>query len=117
MAAIVATGGLDELAMAVGEAIIVCILLGCAGLVAFSWWKRSLVGAVVACILVLGVGALLQPWGFIAPPPPSDYIDALWLPTLRVVSAIWALAVIVTGACLVSVIRHRKLKTDARDAA
>jgi hypothetical protein len=117
MSVIFATGGLDDVAMALGEAIVGGILLGAVVLIAFSLWKRSLVAGVIACILLLADGAFFQPWTVIAPPPPPDAYDAYWLFRLRVISVIWALLVVVAGACLVRVIRLRKRKTHAHIAA
>ncbi len=117
MNVIFATGGLNDIAMALGEAIIAGILLGSAGLIALSWWRRSLVAVVIACILLLADGVLLQPWTVIAPPPSDDPYDAFWLFRLRVISVIWVLLVITMAACMATVIRHRRFNTNAHNDA
>jgi cytochrome bd-type quinol oxidase subunit 1 len=117
MSAILATGGLDDIAMAVGEAIIVggFAVVGC--LIAYSWWKRSLIAAVIACVLILADGAFFQPWTVIDPSPPPDAYGAYWLFRLRVISVFWVLLVIAAVVCLVRVIRRRKQKRERHVAA
>jgi len=117
MSVILATGGLDDVAMAVGETMIVGVFLVVSGLVAFAWWKRSLVAAVIASILILADGAFFQPWTVIAPSPPPDAYDAYWLFRLRVISVFWLLLVIIVTVCMVRVIRHRRAKRNENVAA
>jgi hypothetical protein len=116
MTAILATGGLDDVAMAVGEAIVLGILfiIGC--FMAFSWWKRSLIAAAIACLLVLTDGAFFQPWTVIAPTPAPDAYDAYWIFRLRVISVLWLLFGIGAVVCLVRAIRHRKQRRDGHVA-
>jgi hypothetical protein len=114
---LLATGGLNDVAMALGEAIDGGIFLVSSGLIAFSWWKRSFVGVVFACILLLALGALLQPWTFISPPPSNDPAEAFWLFRLRVISVIWTLLVVAAAACLLRVIRARTFTSNARNPA
>jgi hypothetical protein len=104
-------------AMAVGEAIVLGIFFVVGCLVAFSWWKRSLVAAVIACVLILADGAFFQPWTVIAPSPPPDAYDAYWLFRLRIISVFWLLLDIAVAVCVVRGIRHRKLKRDSDIAA
>jgi hypothetical protein len=113
MSVIIATGGLDDVAMALGEVIVVGVILVSVGLIALSLWKRSLIAGVFACILLLADGAFFQPWTVIAPSPSAAPDAAYWLFRLRVISAIWTLLVILAAACLVRVIRLKKIKTDA----
>ena len=117
MGVMFATGGLDHVAMALGEVVTCGIFLLSAGLVVLSWWKHSLVSVGIASVLLLGVGALLQPWTLIAPPPSNDPADAFWLFRLRVISIVWLLLVMVTAACVVRVVRYRTFKTKAHNAA
>jgi len=117
MNVIIATGGLDDVAMALGEAIVVGVILASVGLIVLSLWKRSLVAGVIACLLLLADGAFFQPWTVIAPSQSPDPSAAFWLFRLRVISVVWVLLVVVAAACLVRVIRLRKIKTDAHIAA
>ena len=110
---ILATGGLDDVAMALGEAIVGGVLCLVAGLIVLTWWKRSLAAVVTAFILVLADSVLFQPWTVIAPSSTNPPYDAYRLFRLRVISVIWTLLVMTTAACLFRVIRHRK---DARNA-
>ena len=112
-----AEAGLAEAAEFFGLLIVGGILLVTSGLLALSWWKRSLVAVIIASILVLATGALMQPWTVIAPPLSDDPDDAYWLVRERFISVIWALLFVAAVACLVRVIRHRRLKKDAHNAA
>lgn len=102
--------------MAFGEVIVVGILFIVAGLIALSWWRRSLVAVVAALILVLANGAFFQPWTVIAPSPSNDPYNAFWISRLRVISVIWALLVVAAVACLVRVIRHKRHRMDTHNA-
>ena len=100
----IAIGGLDDVALEFGEFIIISALFVVASSIAFSWWKRSLIAAVIASLLVLAVAAFFQPWTIIG----SDGgYDAYWLFRLRAVSAVWLVLTCATAACLFRVIRHR----------
>ena len=112
-----AEAGLAEAAEFFGLLIVGGILLVASGLLALSWRKRSLVAVIIAFILVLATGALMQPWTVIAPPPSDDPDDAYWLVRERFVSAIWALLFLAAVVCLARVIRYRRLKKDAHIAA
>lgn len=105
------------MAMALGEAIVGGVFLVSAGLIALSWWKRSLVGVATACILLLALGALLQPWSLLAPQTSNDPADAFWLFRLRVISIIWTLMLVVAAACCARVIRSRTFMPNARNPA
>ena len=117
MSIIIATGGLDEMAIDVSYVMFSGIFMVVAGLTAFSWWKHSLATVVVACILVLLDGALIQPWMFIVSRPSDGPYDQFWQFKMRVISVVWLLLVIFTTASLVRAVRHRKVKTDAHNAA
>ena len=58
----IATGGLDEMAIDIWHVLFSGIFLRAAGLTAFSWWKHSLAAAVVAGIFVLLNGVLIASW-------------------------------------------------------
>jgi hypothetical protein len=117
MSIIIATGGLDEMAIDVSYVIFSSIFMVVADLTAFSWWKHSLAAVVVACVFVLLDGALIQPWMFIVSRSSDGPYNELWQFKMRVISAVWFLLVIFTTASLVRVIRHREVKTDAHNAA
>ena len=102
---ILATGGLDDVALALGEFVILSVLFVVAGMIALSWWKRSLIAGLIASLLVLVAGAFFQPWTVIR--SDSGY-DAYWLFRLRAVSVIWMLLVLATAPCLFRVILHRR---------
>jgi hypothetical protein len=116
MNVIFATGGLNDVARVLGEAIDAGIFLVSAILIAFSWWKRSLVGVGVALFLLLGLGVLLQPWRLLAPPSSTDPAEAFWLFRLRVISMIWLLMLVIAGGCLGRVIRSRTVLPNAHAA-
>lgn len=104
MNSILATGGLDDVALGFGELILFAVLFVVAGVIVFSWWKRSLIAVVIASVLLLAAAALFQPWTLIR----SDgAYDAFWLFWLRIVAIIWLLLAIATSVCLFKVIRHR----------
>jgi len=105
-----AMAGLAEAAILYGLLIIGGIILVAAGLLALSLWKRSLAAVVIACILVLLVGFLLQPWSALSLPTSNDPDEAYWLSRFRFASVIWALFVVASAACLARVISHRRLK-------
>lgn len=86
-------------------------------LLAVSWLKRSLVATLIAGVLVLVIGALLQPWTVITPPPAGDTGDAQGLAQLRIASGIWVLFVLATVICLPRVMRRGKPKPGPRDPA
>ena len=102
---ILATGGLDDVALALGEFIILSVLFVAAGLIVLSWWKRSLVAGLIASFLISAAAAFFQPWTVIRT---DEGYDAYWLFRLRVVSVIWLLLVLAAAACLFRVIRHRR---------
>jgi hypothetical protein len=112
-----AMAGLAEAAILYGLLIISGIVLVAAGLLALSWWKRSLVAVVIACILVLLAAFLLQPWSAFSPPTSDDPDETYWLARFRFASVIWMLFVIASAACLARVLRYRRLKKDAQNAA
>lgn len=116
MSIIIATGGLDEVAIGFSYMIFSGIFVVVASLIAFSWWKNSLAAVVAACVFVLLDGALIDPWMYINSRP-SDYpYDQSWQFTMRVISIVWLLFVIFTTASLVRIVRHRRIKTDAHNA-
>jgi len=116
MTAILATGGLDEAAVAIGLILDFCAFTVAAGLIALSWWKRSLVAVVIAAVIMFAAGLLLQPWKLFFPPPGDD---PLWvyIGDFRLMSVVWLLLISMVAACLARVVRARRLKTDASNAA
>lgn len=108
MNAILATGGLNDVAMEFGEVIDIGLFLLICGLLALSWWKHSLVFIVITSLLVILEGVWLEPWTVLA--PSSDPYDAYWVFRLRVICAVWVLLFIVTAVCLTRIIWHRKQK-------
>lgn len=86
-------------------------------LLAVSWLKRSTVATLIAGVLVLVIGVLLQPWTLITPPPAGDTGDAQGLGQLRIAAVIWALFVVATAICLPRVMCRRKPKPGPRDPA
>jgi hypothetical protein len=114
---LLAEAGLEEALDFLALLIIGGVLLVASGLLALSWWKRSLIAVIVAFILVLATGAWMEPWTVIAPPPSDDPDVAFWLVRERFVSVIWALVFLVAVVCLTRVIRYRRLKKDAHNAA
>ncbi|MGA2175822.1 MAG: hypothetical protein ABSH38_12660 [Verrucomicrobiota bacterium] len=113
---VLAMAGLAEAAFFYGLLLIAAVLLVVAGLLALAWWKQSTIAATIACVLVLLVGLLLQPWTAFAPPTSNDPDEAYWLVWIRVASAIWALLVVAGAACLTKVIRRRRLRTHENTA-
>ena len=89
------------------------------GLTAFSWWKHSLAAVIVAFVMILVDGALIQPWVFIVSHPPDGPYpyDQTWQFNMRIISAVWLLLVIFITASLVRIIRHRKFQKDADNPA
>jgi len=112
----IAMAGLAEAAFFFELLIIGGIVLIAAGLLALSLWKRSLVAVVIACVLILVAGILLQPWAVFSPPTTDDPDEADWLVRFRIASVIWALFVGASAACLARVLRHRRLKRNAQNA-
>ena len=112
-----AMAGLAEATNYYGLLIIYGGLLAAAGLLALAWWKRSLIAVVIAFVVVLVAGFLLQPWSAFAPPRSNDPDEAYWIGRFRTASVIWSLNIVAAVACLIRVIRHRRFKTDARNAA
>ena len=106
MNAILATGGLNDVAMGIAELFDIGFFLVISLLLALSWWKRSLVATVVASLLVLMQGALLEPWTVIA--PPNDFYEAYWVYRLRVECMVWGLLFVGAVACVIRIIRHRR---------
>lgn len=86
------------------------VLLVGVGLLALSWWKRSLLSVVIACILVLVSGFLLRPWDAFSSPTTNDPDEAHWLIRFRFASGIWMLFVVASAACFTRVIRYRRLR-------
>jgi heme/copper-type cytochrome/quinol oxidase subunit 2 len=113
----ISMAGLAEAAFCYGLLIIAAILLLVGGLLAFAWWKGSAIAATIACILVLLVGLLLQPWSAFAPPTTADPDEAYWLVRFRVASVVWAFFFVAGVACLTTVIRRRRLQTHDINAA
>ena len=111
----IATGGLDELAIDVGYAIISAIFALVVGLTAFSWWKRSRVTAILAIAIILVNGFLIQPWTFIVPPAAKGPYDQTWQFNMRIISVVWLLLFIVTAAGLTRIIKQRKAKTNVHN--
>lgn len=108
MNAILATAGLNDLAIEFVEATEVCFFLVISVLLAVSWCKRSQVAAVIASFLLLLEGAMLEPWTAIT--PAADPYDVYWVFRLRVICAIWALLLIAAIACWVRAFRRKKQK-------
>jgi len=111
-----AMAGLAEAAILYGLLIIGGIVLVAAGLLVLSWWKRSLAAVMIACILVLLAGFLLQPWNALSSPTSDDPDEAYWLSRFRFASIIWTLFVVASAACLARVMEYRRLKRDERSA-
>ncbi len=109
MNVIIATGGLDEMAIDVSYVVFFCLFVLMMGLIAFSWWKRSLIAAIIALIVVLIDGALIEPWTFIDSRPSDWPYDQSWQLIMRIISAIWLLSVFLAAITLVRAIRHRKI--------
>ena len=117
MSIIIATGGLDEMAIDVSYVIVSGIFAVVAGLTAFSWWKRSLAAVIAALVLILVDGVLIEPWIFIVSRPSDGPYDQTWQFKMRVISVVWLLLFIVILASLTRVIRHRQVKIDGHNAA
>lgn len=103
-----AIAGLAEAAIFYGLLIIGGIVLVAAGLLALLWWKRSLVAIVIACILVLLAGFLLQPWSAFSLPT-SDDPDETYCLLGSDLLQLWMLFVVASAACLARVLRYRRL--------
>jgi hypothetical protein len=110
MTIILATGGLDEMAIDVSYAIFFGIFVILTALIVFSWWKRSLATGIVASIFVLVDGFLIEPWEFIISRPSDGPYDQDWQLKMRIISALWFISVLLTVACLARAIHHRKAK-------
>jgi hypothetical protein len=113
----IAMAGLAEAAIYYGLLIIYGGFWAVAGLLAWSWWKRSLTTVIIGLVIILVAGFLLQPWSAFAPPTSDDPDEAYWIGRFRTASVIWSLLLVATAACLIRVIRHRRFKTDAQTAA
>lgn len=111
MNAILATGGLNDVAMEFGEVLDVGFFLLISGLLALSWWKHSLISIVIASFLALLEGLWLEPWTVLA--PPSDLYDTYWVFRLRVICAVWLLLLIVAAVCWFRILLHRKQKKSS----
>ena len=118
MHSIIAMAGLAEAAIFYALLIVTVILLAVAGLLGLAWWKRWPVAAVIACVLCLVAGFLLQPWSAFHPPEfPDDPDEIYWLTRWRVASVIWAVIFLAGIACLRMIVRRRRLLSDAQNVA
>jgi hypothetical protein len=120
MSVLIATGGLDEVAIDFSYMIFSAIFVVVAGLTALSWRKHWLAPGKVAFVLILTGGALIEPWKFIISPKsvgPYPY-DRIYLNNMRDISIVWLLLFIFTTAQLArAVSRNRKLNKDTANAA
>lgn len=88
-------------------------------LTALSWWKQAQSVVKVAFVLILVGGALIEPWKFIVlPSSESPYAyDWTYLRNMRAISLVWLLLSIFTASRMAQVIRRKKVKKDAANAA
>jgi hypothetical protein len=117
MHGIIAMAGLAEAAELYVLRILSGVLLVVAGLFALGCWKRWLAAAVIGCLICLLVGLLLEPWHLFAPPTTGDPDEAEWLVTWRTFFVFWLTILLAGVACLRFIIRNRKSRSDARNAA
>ena len=117
MHVMLAMAGLAEATIYFGLLIIYGGFWTVAGLLAWSWWKRSLTAVIIGLSIMLVVGLLLQPWNVSNPPTSNDPDEAYWIGRFRTASVIWTLLLVVTAPCLIRVIRHQRFNTDAQSCA
>jgi hypothetical protein len=112
MSILIATGGLDELAIDVSNTVFFGLFVGVSALIALSWWKHWLAPLKVAFGLIFVGGLLIEPWKFVVSPQsegPYPY-DHTYFHNMRAISAVWLLLFIFTTARLVRVIHNSRLK-------
>ena len=109
-----AMAGLAEAAVSFDLFICWCALFIVAVLLFFAWYRQSWRFALGAGVLVLGLGALFQPWGAFIPTPQQfahwekdpDYL--YWRVRERVLAVVWAFVVVLTAAAIVHYARHKR---------
>ena len=104
------------MAIDIGYVVFSGIFVVVVGLAALSWWKHSLSAAIVALVLIIVDGVLIQPWAFVHSHPSDGPYDQTWQINMRVISVLWLLVFAFIAANLARVIRHKRVKLDAHDA-
>ena len=81
-----------------------------AGLLALAWWRRWMMMAVVACVLILWAGWALQPWLCLDPPDlPGNASELNLLAWWRAASLACVFLLVVGVGCLVTLLQFRRL--------
>lgn len=119
MNVIIATGGLDEMAIDISYSVFFALFVVIAGMLALAWWKRSLFAVGLAVFLVLLDGFLIQPWHFIVfyPLDTTYPYDRTWQFNMEVISIVWLLTVVLTLVGLVRALTYRKIQRRQRPSA
>jgi hypothetical protein len=86
-------------------------LLAAGVLLFFGWLRQSWRFALAACIIVLVLGVLLQPWRIFISTPMTweddpDYVH--WRLGFRIVSVVWVAALVTTGRLAFGYSRHKQ---------
>jgi hypothetical protein len=70
------------------------------------WGKKSILLCVIACVLCVVMGVLLQPWNVFRGPQTNDPDEAEWLFKWRVITGCWAIFSVWAGFFLRMVLRR-----------